>query len=158
MPYPLSQKDKILSLIISALLITTGVNAGPANIFLHSSNSRSHISTKSPLYNSGGNIEWIRIPDTPGIKEGKHTDGPSSRYIRREKNSDLVIAVPDAENGRYRIRFFDDKDRFLFEIKQIRDSLLIVEKLNFQHAGLFQYELYRGESLVERNTFIIKKD
>jgi len=157
MSYPLSQKDKVLSLIIVSLLIATGVNAGPANLFLHSSFPISHISTKYPLYR-GANTGWIKTPDTPGIKESKYTDGPLSRYIRREKNSDLVIAVPDVENGRYRIRFFDDEDRFLFEIRQIRDSLLIVEKSNFQHAGLFQYELYSRGILVERNTFLIKKD
>jgi len=157
MSYSLSQKDKLLSFIMASLLIATGVDARPVNFFLDSSSSRSHISIKYPLY-SNGNTEGMKIPDTPGIKEIKHLDGPLSRYIRREKNSDLVIAVPGAENGKYRIRFFDEEDRFLFEIRQIRDSILIVEKLNFQHAGLFQYELYRGESLVERNTFIIKKD
>lgn len=157
MPYPLSQKDMYLSFIIVALLMATRAHARPADIFLHSSFPCSHISLKSPLY-SNGEPEWMKIPDTPGIKEIKHMDGPLSRYIRREKNSDLIIAVPDAENGRYKIRFFDDEDRLLFEIKQIRDSLLIVEKLNFQHAGLFQYELYRNDILVERNTFLIKKD
>jgi hypothetical protein len=151
---PFSQKDKFLSLLAVALLITAVANAGPANNFLHSSFPSSHISLKYTLYNNG-NTRWLKIPDTPGIK---HTDGTLSRYIHREKNSDLLIAVPDAENGKYKVRFFDEEDRFLFEIKQIRDSLLIVEKLNFQHAGLFQYEVYRGDTLVERNTFLIKKD
>ena len=153
----LSQKDKLLSFIIASILLATGVKASPVHFFLDSSSSGSHIFIKYPLY-SIGHTKWMKIPDTPGIKEIKHMEGPLSRYIRREKNSDLVIAVPGAENGKYRIRFFDEEDRFLFEIRQIRDSILIVEKLNFQHAGLFQYELYRGEGLVERNTFIIKKD
>jgi hypothetical protein len=153
MPYPsLSQKDRILSFITVALLIATTATGGPANNFLHSSLVRPHISQKNPLYNK--DAAWIITPDTPGLR---HLDG-SSRYVRREKNSDLIISIPDGENGKYKVRFFDEEDRFLFEIKQIRDSLLIIEKLNFQHAGLFQYELYKGDLLVERNTFLIKKD
>jgi hypothetical protein len=155
--YSLSQKDKFLSFIMVSLLIATGVNARPVHFFLHSSFSRSHISIKYSLY-SNGHTEWMKIPDTPGIKEIRHTNGQLSRYVHSERNSDLVIVVPYGENGRYKVRFFDEEDRFLFEIRQIRDPILIVEKLNFQHAGLFQYELYRGESLVERNTFLIKKD
>lgn len=159
MPYPFSQRDKILSFFLVALLTATEANAGPANIFLHSSFFFSHISRISPLYNnSDGNTEWTMIPDTPGIRDVRHIGGQLSRYVHSERNSDLAIVVPEAENGRYKVRFFDNEDRFLFEIRQIRDSLLIVEKLNFQHAGLFQYELYRGDVLVERNTFLIKKD
>ena len=154
MPYPLSQKDKTLSFITVALLIATAAAAGPANNILHSSLPRPHISQKNPLYNNWDAV-WIKTPDTPGLR---HMDGGPSRYVRRERNSDLVITIPDGENGKYKVRFFDEEDRFLFEIKQIRDSLLIVEKLNFQHAGLFQYELYKGDILVERNTFLIKKD
>ncbi|HEX9511679.1 MAG TPA: hypothetical protein VF939_14415 [Puia sp.] len=154
MPYPFSRKDKFLSSLAVALLIAIGSDAGPADIFLQSSFPRPHIFLKYSLYNNG-DAGWMKIPDTPGIK---HKDGALSRYIRKERNSDLVIAIPDAENGKYKVRFFDEEDKFLFEIKQIRDSLLIVEKLNFQHAGVFQYELYKDNMLVERNTFSIKKD
>lgn len=154
MPYPFFRKGKFLSFLTVALLIATGANAGPANIFLQSSFSRPHISLKNSLH-SNEVAGWLEIPDTPGIN---HTNGVLSRYVRRERNGDLVIAVPDAENGKYKARFFDEQDKFLFEIKQIRDSLLIIEKLNFQHAGVFQYELYKSDILVERNTFLIKKD
>ena len=33
--------------------------------------------------------------------------------------------------------FFDGNNRFLFEIGRLEDSMLIVEKYNFLHAGLF---------------------
>jgi len=79
------------------------------------------------------------------------------KYVRRERNSDLAIVVPNPR-GKYKIRFFDGQDQFLFEIRQIRDSLLIVEKANFRHAGRFQYEIYKDNALVERSTFIIKTD
>lgn len=87
----------------------------------------------------------------------KARDFPSSEYIRREKNGDLVISIAGALSNHYRIRFFEG-NTFLFEIRQIRDSLLIIEKFNFQHAGQFQYELYRENVLIERNTFFIRRE
>ena len=154
MTYPFSRKDKFLSCLAVALSITTGTNAGPVPIFSQSSFPSCHISLKYSLSNNEEAVYMI-IPDTAGIK---HTHTALSGYIRKDKNNDLVITVPDTQSGKYKVRFFDENGRFLFEIKQIRDSLLIVEKLNFQHAGLFQYELYKGEGLMERNTFLIKND
>ncbi|HVW61780.1 MAG TPA: hypothetical protein VHC48_17125 [Puia sp.] len=147
MSHPLSWKDKMPAFFATAVLLTTGVRADKRDSFLYSSTCNSHISGISTLYILGKDTGWLspaeeRIP---------------SRYVRKEKNSDLVIVVP-VVRGKYKIRFFDDRDQFLFEIKQIRDSLLIVEKVNFRHAGLFQYELYKESALVERNLFIIKSN
>jgi len=78
-----------------------------------------------------------------------------SGLVRHEKNGDIVIAIPATAMARYRVRFFDEKEALLFEIRQIRDPLLIVEKYNFGHAGLFRYELYRDSTLVENSHFRI---
>ncbi len=78
--------------------------------------------------------------------------------VRPEKNGDVVIAVPVGAPGRYKIRFFNEDRTLLFEIRQIRDPLLIVEKYNFGHAGVFEYELYRDNSLVERSNFRIGRE
>lgn len=147
MPHPLSWKEKMLAFPAMAILLATGARADKGHSFLYSSACDSHISGISTLYISGKDTGWLcpaeeRIP---------------SRYVRKEKNSDLVIVVPVVRE-KYKIRFFDDRDQFLFEIKQIRDSLLIVEKVNFRHAGLFQYELFKDNALVERNRFIIKSN
>jgi len=85
-------------------------------------------------------------------------DLPVSGFIRRERNGDIIIAIPTVEREKYKIRFFDDDDHFLFEVRQIRDPMLIVEKYNFQRSGMFQYELYRENLLIERSTFLIRKD
>jgi len=82
----------------------------------------------------------------------------SSGYVRRNADGDLVITVPQNTAGRYKIRFFEEHGMLLFEIRQIRDPLLIVEKYNFEHAGQFVYELYRDTVLIERMQFSIRKD
>ena len=146
MPDPSSWKAKTIVLLATAVLLTTVAKA-KSHIFLHSDPRNSHISGICTLYiiDKSKDTGWLSPVDERIL----------SKYVRKERNNDLAIVVPNSR-GRYKIRFFDHQDQFLFEIRQIRDSLLIVEKVNFRHAGRFQYELYRDNALVERNTFIIK--
>jgi hypothetical protein len=79
----------------------------------------------------------------------------TSGIVRHQKNGDIVITPPADALERYRIRFFDDKQSLLFEVRQIHDPLLIIEKYNFGHAGKFVYELYKDNGLVEKASFQI---
>jgi hypothetical protein len=143
---PLSWKDKFLAFLATAVLLSTVVKANKAD-FYNSGPWNSHNSGICPLYTIDKDTEWVSPPE----------ERISSRYVRSEKNSNLSIVVPFSA-GRYKIRFFDNRQQCLFEIDHIRDSLLIVEKMNFRHTGLFQYELFKDNVLVERNSFIIKSD
>ena len=155
MPYPTVKRGKRLFSITVALLIAAAVNALPAKSFSTSAPSAQnsfypnafspHIFGSFPLYKADTALLNGRDPSVSG-------------FIRREKNGDIVIAIPTVEREKYKIRFFDDDDHFLFEVRQIRDQMLIVEKYNFRHTGSFQYELYRENLLIERNTFLIRKD
>jgi hypothetical protein len=172
---PLSWKDKSLAFLATAVLLTTVAKANNAD-FYYSYSRYSHISGIYPLYpgRTGGSssegqtldvsrdglffqkhVPWIFDKDTGWLSPEE--ERIASKYVRREKNSSLRIVVPFSR-ARYKIRFFDQQKEFLFEIGHIRDSLLIVEKVNFRHAGLFQYELFKDNMLVEKNSFIIKTD
>lgn len=148
MPYPFNRLGKIFFSSASLLLIAATLNAAPSRIFFHSAVPGPHIFRNYTLYKA----------DTAEYHPVDAGYGPAAGLISREKNGNLVIAVPPAMLGRYKIRFFDEDHYFLFEIRQIQDPLLIVEKNNFQHAGLFQYELYRDNALIERSSFLIRKD
>jgi hypothetical protein len=162
MPYPLHRLGKLLFPGISLLLLAAhpasaafddadapfavaataaAAHVAPARIFFHSTVGAPHILGISALY-------YIDTAQSY----------PAAGMVSRERNGNLVIAVPPTLLGRYKIRFFDESHYFLFEIKQIRDARLIVEKNNFQHAGLFQYELYRDNTLIERSSFLIRRD
>jgi hypothetical protein len=81
-----------------------------------------------------------------------------SKYIFPDKTGLLHIELPDAQKRKYQIRFFDDNKTFLFEVKNIRDPVLLLDKANFEHAGWFLFELYDDSTLIEKNRFFIGKD
>jgi hypothetical protein len=143
---PLSWKDKYLAFLATAILLSVAAKADNSD-FYYSYPRCSHNSGIYPLYIIEKDTEWLSPTD----------ERIASMYVRREKNSNLSIVVPFSR-GRYMIRFFDQREQFLFAIEPIRDSLLIVEKVNFLHAGIFKYELYKDSLLVERNSFVIKTD
>ncbi|MBZ5856529.1 hypothetical protein [Flavihumibacter profundi] len=81
-----------------------------------------------------------------------------SKYIFPDKTGLLHIELPDAQKRKYQIRFFDENKTFLFEVKNIRDPVLLLDKANFEHAGWFLFELYDDYTLIEKNRFFIGKD
>jgi hypothetical protein len=156
MSNPTPWKGSMLSLTILVLLVTAEAGAAPANFIYHSSpRHRLNLCYNSLIHTA--DTESLKNPDT-SLGSRKKKDGPASGYIHRERNSDLVIEIPDGASGRYWLRFYDGQNLFLFEIKPIRDAYLVVEKYNFTHAGTFQYELYKDELVIERNSFLIKRE
>lgn len=143
MPYPIKAVPgglpKRLFCGITGLLLAVGAHAlDPAQDYSVSGAPPGHISPIYALYNR----------DTP-------TEDLSSGIVRCTASGDIVITIPRDKPGKYRIRFYDEERLLLFEVRQIRDPLLIVEKYNFRRAGVFQYEVYRDNELVERNSFRI---
>ena len=142
MPYPNPQLGKTTFLSLAILLIAfRGLAISPSQKNFQRTDSLPHNSRSYTLY----------IRDTVAERA-------ASGYVRRLANGDLVITVPQTASGRYKIRFFDERNSLLFEIRQIRDPLLIVEKYNFEHAGQFKYELYRDSLLIEKSNFSIRRE
>ena len=78
--------------------------------------------------------------------------------IIASKDGLVRIMLADFENKKYTIKFFEDDDTFLFELKNIKEASLMLEKSNFYHSGWFKSELYDEGKLVEKNRFFIPKD
>jgi hypothetical protein len=68
------------------------------------------------------------------------------------------ISLKDFDNKKYTIKFFEDDDTFLFELKDLKEASLMLEKSNFYHSGWFKSELYESGKLLEKNRFFIPKD
>lgn len=92
----------------------------------------------------------------PGVP--RRSDFIPSFYVYTNKDGYLFINLPDADKKKYHIKFYEEDDTFLFELKNIRETALTLDKTNFLHAGWFKFELYNDEKLVEKNRFYLAKD
>ncbi len=81
-----------------------------------------------------------------------------SAYLFANKQNSVTIHLPDASNKKYVIKFFNDSNEFLFELTKLNEDYLIIEKVNFVHAGWFYFELFDNGISVEKNKFYISSD
>jgi hypothetical protein len=81
-----------------------------------------------------------------------------SLYVFTAKDGNITIALPDVSTKKYNIKFFEEDTTPLFELKQVKDSPLTLDKANFLHAGWFMFELYEDGRLKEKHKFYIPKD
>ena len=81
-----------------------------------------------------------------------------SKLVYTGKDNNIIIALPDAEKKKYSIKFFEDDGSPLFELKKITEPWLTLDKVNFLHAGLFNFEIYSDDILVEKHKVYIPKD
>ncbi|HTL09376.1 MAG TPA: hypothetical protein VL307_13995 [Chitinophagaceae bacterium] len=82
----------------------------------------------------------------------------ASRFVYTERDGNVRIALPLANEKKYTLKFFDDAGNPVFEIKQIRDKLLTLDKANFMRAGWFKFELYEDGVLKEKNKLYLPKE
>lgn len=81
-----------------------------------------------------------------------------SNYVFTGKFGNVQLSLPDAAKKHYAVKFFDENNKFLFELTAVKDPSLILDKTNFYHAGWFRFELYEGSQLKEKNKFFIPKE
>ncbi|HVG14452.1 MAG TPA: hypothetical protein VM935_05810 [Chitinophagaceae bacterium] len=80
-----------------------------------------------------------------------------SHFVYTNKEGYVFINLPDAGQKKYRIKIFEGDGNLLFELKNIKETALTLDKANFYHAGWFNFELYNDEKLVEQNKFYLSK-
>ena len=103
------------------------------------------------------NIKIIIPIDSPDVK-ANNGGWVASRRIYSGKENNIIINLPDAGTKKYSVKFFDDKEGLVFELKKIPETYLILERVNFLHAGWFRYELYENGKFADANKFYVFKD
>jgi len=81
-----------------------------------------------------------------------------SMHVYTYKDGNVRIILPDNDEKKYSIKFFEEDNSFVFEIKDIKQTPVLLDKSNFYHAGWFKFELYADGKLIEKNKFKISKD
>ena len=81
-----------------------------------------------------------------------------SKHVYTGRDNNVIISLPDTEHKKYSIKFFEEDGAFLFELKRISGNYLTLDKVNFMHSGLFNFELYDNRVIIERRKVYIPKD
>ncbi len=120
--------------------------------------------SKQPVLDTARTLNPVvqQIKDTISIiNKNAITKKPEfvpSFYVYTRKDGYIFINLPDAQKKKYRIKFYEDDDNFLFEITSIKDPALTLDKANFLHSGWFKFELYEDDKLLEKNKFYLPRE
>jgi hypothetical protein len=81
-----------------------------------------------------------------------------SPHIYANKDGYINILLPQINQKKYHVKFFEENGTSLFEIKDVKESPLILDKSSFIHAGWFLFELYEDNKLKEKSKLFLPKD
>ena len=81
-----------------------------------------------------------------------------SLFVFTGKDGNVTISLPNVTEKKYHVKFFEEDSTPLFELKEVKDSPLTIDKTNFIHGGWFRFELYENGQLKEKHKFYISKD
>ena len=109
---------------------------------------------KNDLSKDNANISIKTISPPKRIIE---TAYPSARVFTSKQNV-VVIHIAEAITRKYHIKFFDENEKQVFEVKKITEDYLYLEKSNFVHSGWFRFEIYEDGILFEKNKVFVGKD
>jgi len=103
------------------------------------------------------NIDSVIKSDGIGSKNKPNIWMPSV-YVYTARDGNVHLNLPETDTKKYSVKFYDEAGNFLFEVKDMRESSLILDKTNFLHAGWFKFELFFEEKLKEKNKFYLEKE
>lgn len=99
-----------------------------------------------------------QVNDEEPATQKKDVIAYPSKRIFTDKENNVNILLPDYKTNKYVIKFFDENYKHLFDLNQVNEEFLILEKVNFRHAGWFYFEIYEDGGLFEKNKIYIPKD
>ena len=105
-----------------------------------------------------GGIDSIGNPNFGVNNKNKPNVFTPSLHVYTYKDGFVRVNLPDDQEKKYTLKFFEADDSFLFELKDIRTRTFRVDKANFYHAGWFRFELYENGKLIEKHKFYLEKE
>lgn len=113
--------------------------------------------TNKPIDKFPG-TDSVAVPNIGNNKPRPNAFTPSL-YVYTHRDGYVRISLPDEEKPKkYSIKFFDDTDTFIFELKEIKEKEFKIDKTNFYRAGWFRFELYEDGKLFEKHKFYLDKE
>ncbi len=103
-------------------------------------------------------IDSVAVPKVNNNKPKANVFMPSL-YVYTHRDGYVRISLPDEEKPKkYSLKFFEENETFLFEIKEVKEKNFKIDKTSFYHAGWFRFELYEDGKLIEKHKFYLEKD
>jgi hypothetical protein len=82
----------------------------------------------------------------------------NSSRIHPGKENNIIVHLQDAETKKYSVKFYDEDNKLLFVLNKLHETDLVIDKVNFVHAGWFYFEVFESGKFIEKNKFYIPKD
>ena len=73
-------------------------------------------------------------------------------------DGNAIIKLPDAATKKYAVKFLKEDGSFMFLIPHIKETYLVLDKVNFLKSGWYLFELMEDGKLKEKNKFLITRD
>ncbi len=80
---------------------------------------------------------------------------PSTFVFSSEETNRVTLHLPQAKLHKYKVAFFDPTGDELFQIKQPKDDVLILDNTNFMKGGWYYFDLYVDDKLKEHSKFYL---
>lgn len=80
-----------------------------------------------------------------------------SPFLFTNKDGNVVVAMPQRPGGRYSVHFYLPEGQPLFHFDMSKEPILILDKVNFQRSGWFDFEIRQDGRVKERNRIFIPK-
>ena len=112
--------------------------------------------------NKSSGIKYANgVPQTDSAKakvpDLKNVFTPSI-FVYTNPEGNVVVALPEQKIKAYSLKFYLPDGTQIFQMSQVKETMLTLDKSNFQRSGWFNFELYENNVLKEKSKLFIPKD
>ena len=93
----------------------------------------------------------LKVPDMKNIFT-------PSIFVYTNPEGNVVVVLPEQKSKAYSLKFFLPDGTPVFQMSKVKESMLTLDKSNFQRSGWFNFELYENDVLKEKSKLFIPKD
>lgn len=81
---------------------------------------------------------------------------PSTQVFSNPYTGHVTIQLSDAADKNYKLYFYDQDKKEVLRVSRIQESLLILDKNNFNRRGVYSFTLFNGTETVEQGYVTIQ--
>jgi hypothetical protein len=81
-----------------------------------------------------------------------------SKFIYTERDGNVTINLPTVSLHHYSIKFYDMQGIPQFDVDEVKESPLLIDKVNFLRSGWYKFELYEDGKIKEKHKLFVPKD